>query len=90
MAGVLRWEDPPEPKPGGRRRDPRPWALVAAQLRDRPGNWALIEDACTNPNLTTRIKTGKGWWAPAGAFEARALAADGRFLVYARYIGEAS
>lgn len=86
LTGVLRWEDPPPPAVGGNG-PRRPWALVAAQLRERPGCWALIDDSTTFPAYTARITAGVGWWAPRGAFEACVRGVEGRLCMYARFVG---
>ncbi len=85
--GVIRWETPPPAGGDQTGTRQRPWALVAAQLRDRPGQWALIDDHGGNVTLATRIGNGTSWWKPAGAFEATTRMINGRLHVYARYIG---
>jgi hypothetical protein len=82
--GVIRWEEPPEPVDPRQTR--RPWALVAAQLRSRPGVSGLIDDQ-SNFTIAVKIRNGQGWWAPKGAFEATTRLIDGRIHVYAWYVG---
>jgi hypothetical protein len=84
--GVISWEDPPPPGGDGTA-DHRPWAIVAAELRSRPGIWALIDNRSGNISLTTRINQGRSWWKPAGSFEAVSRFVDGRLHIYARYVG---
>jgi hypothetical protein len=83
--GVISWEDPPPGMVGGSSPN-RPWAIVAAQLRTRPGVWALI-DRDSNIVLQSRIKRGVSWWGPPGSFEVTTRNIDGRILIWARYIG---
>jgi len=85
--GVIRWEDPPPPMTGGvPATQMRPWALVAAQLRSRPGEWALI-DRDGNIALGPRIVKGTSWWAPKGSFTAVTRIVDGEVRIYAKYVG---
>lgn len=65
---------------------------AAADLRERPGEWAhlhTLKNLNRATNLGHRIRTGKhAAFRPAGAFEARARSVgDGTADVYARYIG---
>jgi hypothetical protein len=89
LVGVLRWEDPPPPVEVAAV-PRRAWAMVAAELRDEPGRWGLIDDACTGPHVAQRIKAGVGWWSPAGSFDACTRSVEGRLHVYARYVGAVS
>lgn len=85
----LKWETPPPQRRG------RGFAYdeIAAALRSRPGEWALIAEdiECA---LVSRINKGtRRVWQPAGAFEARGqiIRTDGktkRSKVWARYVGE--
>lgn len=84
VGGIVRWEDPP---PVGRSSSQRPWAVVAMQLRQHPGRWALIDEATTNPSLTVRIAAGSAWWKPRGAFRACLRVVDGHLNIYACYVG---
>lgn len=82
--GIIRWEDPPDVEPARRS---RPWALVAHQLRHRPGQWALIDDQ-SNTWIQPRIVSGRGhWWKPRGAYESVTRTLNGRIYTYARYVG---
>ncbi|MFI6469896.1 hypothetical protein ACIBL5_06475 [Streptomyces sp. NPDC050516] len=65
---------------------------AAADLRERPGEWAhlvTLKNLNRATNLGHRIRTGKHVaFRPAGTFEARARSVgDGTADVYARYIG---
>lgn len=76
------WEDPP----------PKRWSLIAAELRSRPGEWALVAENATTAT-TTYINQGRiTAFRPAGAFEARSVL-DPRTRraakVFARYVGGA-
>ena len=93
MSGVLRWEEPPNRRQSKAAR----WASVAAELRARPGEWAVIEETGTNTTTASTvqyIKKGDGPFAPIGAFEAisRSERGENRLIktqVYARYVGGA-
>lgn len=86
--GVIRWEDPPPVRAGDNSRPTqRSWAVVAAQLQERPGEWALIATEIHSHTLV-RIRRGAGWWAPAGSFEAVERTIDGARYAWARYVGD--
>ncbi|KIF67582.1 hypothetical protein HY68_01365 [Streptomyces sp. AcH 505] len=86
----IHFEAPPPGRNGGHQpaTDHR---AVAATLRERPGEWALIRRAGTQGSAgsTARlIKRGALLsYAPPGSFEAVSRAIDGEFRIYARYIG---
>jgi hypothetical protein len=65
---------------------------AAAQLRERPGEWARIGAYSTGTSarsMAQSIKTGqRRAWAPAGAYEAISRTVDGEHRVYARYVGD--
>lgn len=88
QGGVIRWEDPPPPTAGRSQRVARPWAIVAAQLRSRPGVYGLIDENLVNPSLVGRIKQGESWWSPPGAFDAVTRIINGRVHVWACYLGD--
>jgi hypothetical protein len=85
--GVIRWEEPPPVPLRGDAK--RPWSLVAAQLRARPGDYALIAEGA-GAELAPRINTGVSWWAPPGAYKAVSRKIDGRLCVWAVYLGPAA
>lgn len=92
MSGVLRWEEPPEPSPRGNAYNPRvaDWYRIAAQLRDRRGQWAAVADNAA-AYAATAIRQGVyKAFVPAGSFEAKAVRVDNVLTIYARYIGEES
>lgn len=83
----IKWEEPPA---DGRRQTR--WDLVAAALRERPGEWAMVKE---NTSSSTAVNISLGRlisFRPAGAFEARSVKAakEGgeRRDVYARFVGE--
>lgn len=94
---VLRWEAPPPdargkagPKTRAARRDYRG---IAAALRRRPGEWAVIAEVpyVGGANIAHRINWGSGeCWRPAGTFEATCRYVGGTTVVYARFLGERS
>lgn len=89
MSGVLRWEDPPTPDRRGTKSRPAlaDWALVFAQLRDRPGAWALVtENAQSAAAIQIREGRLRGS-GPGGAFDAKCVRVDGALRLYARYVG---
>ena len=93
MSGVIRWEEPPPGRRGpakGPRRTEH-WHACAEQLRERPGDWAvLIEggDYLTVGGMANQIVRGRlAAFRPDGAFEARTLSTSDGFAVYARYVG---
>lgn len=84
--GVIRWEPPPDPDvPGTAER--RPWALVAAELRARPGEYGVVEIGPYSVTVCKRINKGHSWFAPEGAFKAIICVVDHVQHVYAVYLG---
>lgn len=89
---VIRWEEPP---PDGNRGMKAPkrskyWQDVAAQLRERPGRWALVLEGDFNAagGIAGMIKAGRlAAFRPAGEFQALTRTV-GSCSVYARYVGE--
>ncbi|MHA4776033.1 hypothetical protein L1085_016175 [Streptomyces sp. MSC1_001] len=82
-----------EPLPDDRRgANKRRHTETAAQLRERPGEWAHIFSMGSVTSATSRaydIQNGRiAAYRPPGAFEARSRTADGTYRVYARYIGD--
>jgi hypothetical protein len=84
----LKWGDPPS-HPDHERID---HLAAAAALRKRPARWANIghfTSAQSSRSTAQTIRAGKSAaWAPKGAFEATARLVDGRYCVWARYVGE--
>jgi hypothetical protein len=61
------WEDPPSTSGKGRWARSRHYE-IAAQLREHPGEWALI--ATSSPSMAGAIPTGILQAYPAGSFDA--------------------
>lgn len=82
----IKWE---EPTPNGRGNKPlRDWAGIAALLRDRPGEWAVVaEDVSTS--VASNIKQGRHRGFDAGEFEVtcRGVKNSRAEKIYARYVG---
>lgn len=76
------WQDPP---PDGRARNN--WTAVAAALRARPGEWALVASGASS-SLATQIRSGRRVaFGPAGSFEAVSRKRpDGKHDIYARAV----
>ena len=87
--GVLRWEDPPPQRRGGRRSNHFPAELVARDLRSKPGEWAVVEESPNRLNLASHIRGGMyPAFRPAGSFDAVSRTdEDGVVRTYARYVG---
>jgi hypothetical protein len=87
---VIRWESPPPDARGGPIRTPkRDYAPVAAALRARPGEWAVIAELphAGGSSLAHRINHGVSKWRPRFSFQATARYRGGGTVVYARYVG---
>lgn len=96
----IEFEDPP----GRLRTAQLPHSIIAAQLREKSGQWAIVARRSAGPSArgmayqishATPLKA----YAPAGAFEAMSRTVDVRqddgtrvkeFRVYARFVGEAA
>jgi len=88
---VIRWERPPASTPGGpgKAKPLIAHELIARQLRQRPGEWALIVEGLTHASMGSLISRGKiRPYAPAGSYEAVARAVNGANNIYARYMGD--
>lgn len=87
----LRWEDPPSTRNGAGGRDGR-WIEIAAALRSKPGQWAVVDVAPTSnraASLAAALRNDR--YAAMrgdddGFFEANARLKDGEHRVYARYV----
>ncbi|MEU3851785.1 hypothetical protein [Streptomyces sp. NPDC029554] len=89
---TLRFENPPA---DGRRNGSYPSAgEVAAALKARPGQWAVVRTVPARTTAATsayNIRVAKSAaYAPAGSFEAVSRSVDGEYRVYARYVGPVS
>ena len=84
----IKWEEPPESKTGGNTNSK--WRVVADQLKERPGKWALIAESKPYAVYATYVNKGRlAAFTPAGAFEGTSRKKpDGNFDIYARYVGE--
>lgn len=86
----LKWEEPPVRRT---RQGSGKHAGIAAQLRAKPGEWAIIDlfdESARAAAMAYVIKTAKlRAYAPAGAYEAKGRTVDGEHRVYARFVGGA-
>ena len=83
---ALQWEEPPAHRYGWVPR--QNWALIAEQLRSRPGEWAVI-DTDLPATLAVGMRKGRNKSFPLGQFEFRNVGVKGgrAAKLYARYIG---
>jgi hypothetical protein len=83
------WEDPP---PARSRKSVRDWHAVAATLRTRPSEWALVVEKSRQNSTAHFITHGRiAAFRPEGMFQGRsAKNDDGTFRIFARYVGEQS
>ena len=101
QARIIRWEEPPPRTAGGGRpranggRSPSipggkaRWALVAAELRSRPGRYAVILENGRASSLGSQVSLGRMFaFQPAGHYEGTTRYRDGLATVYARYLGD--
>lgn len=80
MSGVIRWEEPPAA--------PTHHDRIAADLRSRPGQWALVMERVNRNNATKISNAVHAAYLPAGAFEATSVGrGDGTTDIFARYVG---
>lgn len=99
MSDEIVFEEPPQGRYCNQRLS---HAIIAAQLRERPGIWAVIDKRSTArraANTANAIRSARNMahYRPAGAYEAMSRTVsvrteDGKrvkeFRVYARYVGE--
>jgi hypothetical protein len=84
---MVKFQDPPPAKTGPHAGG---WFQIAAELKARPGEWAIVRENVTS-NISTYIRRGgSAAFVPAGSFEATARrnGTPGRVDIYARYVGE--
>jgi len=85
----MKWEDPPSLP---RVDPPGVHSNIAAELKNRPGNWALVGTyaaASVSSSMAYQIRTGRlPTYLPTGSFEAKARTVGREHRVYARYVGE--
>jgi len=82
---MVRFEDPGP----GTKRARHDHRAIAAELRSRPDEWALILEDVSN-NFANQIRNGVlAAYRPVGAYEAttRGNTPSGRASIYARYVG---
>lgn len=87
---IVAFQDPPadaSQRAGGNAR----YRLVSEQLKERPGEWALVDQDWWQA-LKNQIEAGTiVAFQPAGAFEAKHVREEGhkagRAAIYARYVG---
>lgn len=82
--------DPPETAGRGGR---YPWEEIAAQLKTRPNQWALVLRDMPNPQVAAIKRGTYQAFRPAGAFDARAVrTADvndqRRHDLYIKFLGD--
>ncbi len=84
---IIRWETPPEgDKRGSRYHVAIDWHGLAAQLRDRPGEWGLLLVGGFSTTMASNIRYGRvAAFKPCGAYEARAVRISGVPHLYAVY-----
>lgn len=84
----LSWEDPPQVEAYIR----TDYERIARKLKARKGEWAKIQQhdsATTAATAAHLVRAARSrFFAPAGAFEAKARTVGGEHWVYARYVGE--
>lgn len=87
---IIRWEAPP---PSKRIKTPAAvkshskYDQIAADMRARPGEWAVVYEGAQNSGsgLATHIRMGQQrCFSPAGDFDALTRTIDGSTTVYAR------
>jgi hypothetical protein len=92
--GVIRWEEPPpsDTRGGPTRYNPLSKYLpLAAELRRRPGDWALVYEGVKShaTSLANIIRYGIGGaFIPGGDYEAVTRTRDRVTRTYARYLGD--
>lgn len=95
MSLVVRWEAPPASDSAPRRWVTRTSKLapLADELRERPGEWALVFVGASGKAsaMATHISRGQlVAFTPTGDFEACTRQRDGVARTYARYVGDDS
>ena len=89
MAKIV-FVEPPAPR---RAASKYPWEEIAAQLKERPGEWALCLKGIT-ATPASAIKAGKYVpFAPAGSFDARSVGVSDKegktvYDIYIKYVGD--
>lgn len=85
----ITWTDPPTNPRGGRR---RVWETRLAPLRERPGQWARLDDCQGKRAYNVGQQLRKGGFAGIDPteFEAISRTVDGTVYLFVRYIGPPS
>lgn len=82
---TLQFIDPPAPTRGI---NANVWAPIFAELREQPGDWAIVVPATTSASTAMNIKLGKLGGAKPHEYEATSRSNhDGTYAIYARYVG---
>jgi hypothetical protein len=78
----------PEPARSGKPR--HNWAEIAAQLRKRPGEWAVIDEDCPKTQGGNFSRGGNKAFRPVGAWEftVRGASKSRAEKLYGRFVGE--
>ena len=88
MEGLV-WEDPPLENRGGGVNHQH----VAQQLRTNPGAWARVSTYATAASAGAMAQSVRRAlltaYQPEGAYEAVSRTVEGKYYVYARYVGRA-
>lgn len=82
----LKWEEPSPSRTTNRSK----WREIADQLRERPGEWALVAEGFKYSVYATYINKGRlAPFEPSGSFEGTSRKReDGKFDIYARFVGD--
>lgn len=78
------------PPPDGRGGSLADWSEVARQLKERPGEWAIVAQGVSATLAQAIKRADRAAFAPAGTFEAvsRVSSTGRKRDIYARYVGE--
>lgn len=74
----IKWQEPPEEKPGGCRTESRKRDAVVAQLKEHPGRWALVQPGVKGSSPMTG-------WKKRGCEATSRKRDDGLTDIYARW-----
>lgn len=96
MSSIVRWEAPPPRVRTNLKGICHPHVrsrVIAADLRERPGEWALVRIYGTDRTAAGSARSAaaviarghNAAYGPAGAFEAVTRTVDGEVRLYARY-----
>lgn len=87
VLSTIKFETPEPARSGKPRHD---WAEIAAQLRKRPGEWAVIDEDCPKTQGVTFSRGGNKAFRPVGAWEftVRGASKSRAEKLYGRFVGE--